>query len=138
MKKALFCLLLLLVSVFPQPTRVAAASPPDWEAYTYALSQSTSAYQFWTTAPSERVFKNSPVPTASGSEVKLYAACNEFEPFVLVVKPAASGNVTVTLDSFGAGITAELYQVKYVNITTTSDSLGQTGPYPDPGCRRSW
>ena len=33
------------------------------------------------------------VPTATGSGVKVYAAKNEFEPFQLVVKPAASGNV---------------------------------------------
>ena len=98
----------------------------------YKLTQSTAAYQLWTTPPSVRVFKDASVPAATGSEVKVYAAQNEFEPFQVVVKPAASGNVAVSIDSFGSGITAELYQVKYVNITQVSDSLGRTGPYPDP------
>ncbi len=104
----------------------------DDENYTYKLTQSTSAYQLWTTPPSERVFKTDTVPSDTGSEVKVYAAQNEFEPFIVVVKPTSSGNVTVSIGSFGSGITAEIYQVKYVNITQASDSLGKTGAYPDP------
>ncbi len=127
----LMVMALLLVGMSPSPVQTAAAAS-DYEPYTYRLSVSTSAYQFWTTPPSERVFKDSPVPTMSAAEVKVYAARNEFEPFQVVVKPAASGNVTVTINSFGAGISAEIYQVKYINITQTSDSLGRTGPYPDP------
>jgi hypothetical protein len=50
----------------------------------------------------------------------------------VVVKHAASGNVIVSVDTFGGGIAAEIYQVKYVDIAQTSDSLGRTGPYPDP------
>ncbi len=104
----------------------------DLEPYTYQLTQSTAAYQFWTTPPSERVFKDDVLPTESGSGVKVYAAQNEFEPFQVVVKPAASGNVNVSIDNFGAGITVDIYQVKYVNIAQATDSLGRTGPYPDP------
>lgn len=109
-----------------------AAPAGDTEPVTYALTQSTAAYQLWTAPPSLRVFQDAPVPTTAGSEVKVYAAQDEFEPFQVVVKPAASGSVAVSIDSFGSGITAELYQVKYVNITQVSDSLGRTGPYPDP------
>lgn len=126
-----FLVLLLLASAFGSPAPAVRAAD-DIEAYTYRLSQSTASYQFWIVPPSERVFKDSPVPSAGGSEVKIYAACNEFEPFQVVVKPTASGNVTVSIDSFGPGISAEIYQVKYVNITQVSDSLGRTGPYPDP------
>lgn len=104
----------------------------DSEVYTYQLTQSTAGYQLWTTPPSERVFKDSPVPTASGAEVKVYAAQNEFEPFQVVVNPAASGNVNINIGDFGSGITSEIYQVKYVYIDTVSDSLGRTGDYPDP------
>ncbi len=109
-----------------------AVAAGDLEVYTFKLTQSTSAYTFWTTPPSERVFKDSPVPQASGAEIKVYAARNEFEPFQVVVKPAASGNVTVSIDDFGSGVSAEIYQVRYVNITQPSDSLGRSGPYPDP------
>ena len=102
------------------------------ERYTYQLTQSTAAYQLWTTPPSERVFKTDMAPTETGSGIKVYAAKNEFEPFQVVIKPAASGNVTVAIGDFGQGVTTKIYQVKYVNITQATDSLGQTGDYPDP------
>jgi hypothetical protein len=123
---------LILGFILGQPCQLKQARADDTETYTYQLTQSSPAYQFWTTPPSERVFKDSAVPTATGSEVKVYAAQNEFEPFQVVVNPTSSGNVTVSIDAFSAGITAEIYQVKYVNITQVSDSLGRTGPYPDP------
>ena len=62
----------------------------------------------------------------------MYAAGNESEPFQLVVRPTSSGNVIVEVGDFGDGIDVELYQVKYVDIAQATDSLGQTGPYPDP------
>jgi hypothetical protein len=120
---------LLLTSALPIPI---VTSANDTEPYIYKLTQSTAAYAIWTTPPSVRVFKDASVPTATGSEVKVYAAKNEFEPFQVVIKTASSGNIAVSIDSFGSGITAELYQVKYVNLTQVSDSLGRTGPYPDP------
>ncbi|MBN1889657.1 MAG: DUF4091 domain-containing protein [Thermoflexales bacterium] len=128
---AAMAFLALLLPALPAQ-RGAALPAEDLEPYTYRLSQSTSAYQFWTAPPSERIFQDAAVPSATGSEIKLYAAQNEFEPFQLVVKPASAGSVTVNLDPFGGGITAELYQVKYVNIAVATDSLGRTGPYPDP------
>ena len=114
-----------------RPTPIIQADQ-NQESYTYRLTQSTGSYQFWTTPPSERVFKNDAVPTEPGSQVKVYVAKNEFEPFQVVVKPAASGNAAVSIGSFGSGITTEFYQVKYINIAQASDSLGQAGPYPDP------
>ncbi|HEY3345920.1 MAG TPA: hypothetical protein VGJ97_13380, partial [Anaerolineaceae bacterium] len=124
-------ILLIFGMVVPRPAQPVSAAG-DLETNTFQLTQSTSAYRFWTIPPSERVFKDSPIPAASGAEVKVYAARNEFEPFQVVVRPAASGNVTVSVDVFGSGIATEIYQVKYVNIAQTSDSLGRTGPYPDP------
>ena len=118
-------------SSFPLFT-VTAVHAADYETYTYRLSQSTAGYTFWTTTPAERIFKDGAVPVSSGSGVKVYAARNEFEPFQLVVKPAATGSVTVTMGDFGSGIQTELYQVKYVNVISATDALGKTGPYPDP------
>lgn len=120
-KKTVVFYLLLVTSLTAQMER-----------YTYKLIQSNAAYQIWTTLPSERVFKNSSVPTETDSIVKVYIAQNEFEPFQVVVKTTSSGSVPITMEDFGSGITAELYQVKYVNITTASDNLGKTGDYPDP------
>lgn len=125
------CAIVSLLVIPPSSPGVAAPAD-DWEDYTYTLAQSTSALKFWTTTPSERVFKDAALPTATGSAVKVYVARNEFEPFQIVVKPTASGNVTVNMGSFGSGITVELYQVKYVYLDEATDSLGRTGPYPDP------
>jgi len=84
------------------------------------------------TSPSERVFEDDSVPETTGSEIKVYAARNEFEPFQLIVEPASSGNVVVEIGDFGSGIKVEIYQVNYVEILQTTDALGRTGPYPDP------
>lgn len=111
---------------------VKIAHGTDFENYTYQLTQSTSEYQIWTTPPSRRVFKDDDVPAETDSQIRLYAAGNESEPFQVVVKSAVSGTVDVEVDDFGSGITVELFQVKYVNIDQVSDNLGRTGPYPDP------
>src|SRR5687768_11195810 len=96
-----FLLLMALGISLGQPFQPRDVWAADTETYTYKLTQSTLAYQFWTTPPSERVFKDAAVPTATGAEVKVYAARNEFEPFQVVVKPVSSGNVTVSIDPFG-------------------------------------
>jgi hypothetical protein len=125
-------LFVVLVGLIYPPVTQGSAPVADTEVYTYRLTQSTGAYTLWTTPPSERVFNDAAVPAADGSEVKVYAARNEFEPFQVVVRPAVSGDVTVSVDAFGAGIETELYQIKYVDVVQPSDSLGRTGPYPDP------
>ena len=110
----------------------ARGSAADLEIFTHSLSMSTGVYSLWTAPPSRRVFKNDSAPVATSGTIQVYAAKNEFEPFQLVVKPAASGNVTVSIGNFGSGITTEIFQVKYVNIAQATDNLGSTGPYPDP------
>ena len=104
----------------------------DFESYTYRLSQSTANHTFWTTLPAEKVFKDTAVPSSTGSEVKVYAAGNEFEPFQIVINPKASGTVAISVGDFGGGITTEIFQVKYVNISTPTDYLSKTGQNPDP------
>ncbi|MGE0086215.1 MAG: glycoside hydrolase domain-containing protein [Desulfococcaceae bacterium] len=104
----------------------------DTEKYTYKLTQSSASLTLWTTTPAQKVFKDSPVPADTGSAVKVYAAKNEFEPFLLAVRPLTTQNVTVTVPNFGSGITVDLFRVDFVSITTATDVLGRTGPYPDP------
>lgn len=126
-------LALLLILPAPRPLYSAPAAPQtDLEVYTYRLTQSTGALTLWTAPPSRRVFRDDAIPTAIDSGVKVYAARNETEPFVVVAHPTTSGSVTVSAPDFGAGITAELYQVEYVDLAQATDSLGRTGPYPDP------
>jgi hypothetical protein len=133
----LACLSILsLLTGIAGPAAAATSAPSTEPAtaidFTARLTQSTGTYQFWTTPPSEKVFKDSPVPLTAASEVKVYAAKNEFEPFQVVVKPASSGSAAVSIASFTGGVSVELYQVKYVNVTTPTDYLGRTGANPDP------
>ncbi len=116
----------------PAPLFASIHEPAQAIPLTYRLTQSTGDYQFWTTPPTEKVFRDTPAPSVSGSEVLVYAAKNEFEPFQVVVRPAASGNVAVSVGSFGPGISVELYEVKYVTIVTVTDYLGRAGANPDP------
>ncbi|OQY46927.1 MAG: hypothetical protein B6242_06200, partial [Anaerolineaceae bacterium 4572_78] len=126
-------LLILFLLIFIAPSQLGNTSQnEEQETYIHKLSQSTTDYQFWTTPPSERVFKDDDVPEDMGTDVKVYAAQNEFEPFQIVIKPTNSGDVTVSMGDFGSSIITEIYQVKYVNITQATDNLGQTGDYPDP------
>jgi hypothetical protein len=126
--KLVLCCLLFIVLLHAAP----AVSFAELEIYTHRLAQSTSQYLLWTTPPSERVFKDTVPPVIAKAEVKVYAAKNEFEPFLLVVQPISSGNVQVTINDFGSGITTQIHQVKYVNIVTPTDYLGRTGTNPDP------
>ena len=102
------------------------------ENYTYTIPHSSRNFTFWTTLPTEKVFKDSPVPSQTGKVINVLAAKNEFEPFVLVVKPSFSGSVQVSVGDFGAGIEVEIYQVKYVELEQSTDFLGRQGQYPDP------
>lgn len=102
------------------------------EDYTYTLSQSNVNYSVWTTVPSNRIFKTEAVPLKTGSDIKVYCAKNETEPFIIAIRPAADGTISINTGSFGTGITTEIYQVKYINIVTTSDNMGCTGDNPDP------
>ncbi|MDM8554290.1 DUF4091 domain-containing protein [Desulfococcaceae bacterium HSG7] len=125
-------LIFLFISIFVMAFQTSSISAADLEVFTFKLDQSTAGYQFWTTTPAERVFKDDAVPTATGAEVKVYAAQNEFEPFQVVVKPSSSGGAIINIGDLGGGIETEIYQVKYVNIAQATDSLGKTGDYPDP------
>ncbi len=118
----------LLVTMLPTQ----ASATDDLELYTYRLTQSTAAYQLWTAPPSHRIFKDESIPSENDSGIRVYAAKNEFEPFLVVVRPAVSGEVSIALSNFGTGINAKIYQVKYVPVSHATDSLGKTGSYPDP------
>ena len=127
------CLLALILASLVLPARIhQPVHAASGEVFTHRLTQSTPAYQFWTAPPSEKVFKNTSLPAPSASQVKVYAARNEFEPFQVVVKPAASGNINLSLSDFGAGISVEIFQVRYIDISAATDYTGRTGPNPDP------
>jgi hypothetical protein len=103
-----------------------------YEKYTYSLQQSSSSLKVWTTVPSQRVFIDSVVPTSTDSLIRVYAAQNEYEPFIVVLRPNKNTQVTVNVPLFNNElITAELFKVTNINIQTATDNLGAAGMYPD-------
>ena len=106
--------------------------PGERENFTLTLTQSTASYQLWTTPPSEHVFEDDVLPDRVGSAIHVYAAKNETEPFQLIIKPAASGAVPVSISDFGSGISTDIYRVSYVTLSSATDYLGTAGDAPDP------
>lgn len=102
------------------------------EKYTHAIKSSDSNLNLWTCPPTERVFKNSAIPADTENMIKVYAAKNETEPFILVIKPKKDLKVNVKISDFNSEIKTEIFQVKYVNIKKATDNIGKTGDYPDP------
>ncbi len=133
MKTKLYAILIMFIMLLFEMNWTTSCTWASYDKiYTYKLIQTTEIGSIWTTPPSEKVFKDTPLPEETGSLVQVYAAKNEFEPFQIVVRPDMSESVTVEITDFKAGIETEIHQVKYVNITQATDSLGKTGSYPDP------
>ncbi|SLM33129.1 conserved exported hypothetical protein [Desulfamplus magnetovallimortis] len=103
------------------------------EIFEYRLSQSTDTVDIWTAPPSVRIFKEHALPTITDSEVRVYAAANEFEPFQIIVRPSTNMQISLDVEDFTeSSIETEIHVVKYVNITQPTDALGSAGPWPDP------
>ncbi len=112
---------------------IAAPAPAaDLEDFSFRLSQSSGSTTLWTRPPSEKIFEDSLPPDDSGSRIPVYAAKNEFEPFVVAVRTTASGNKTVSVSGVPSGVTVSPFLVDTVNLANATDVLGRTGPYPDP------
>jgi hypothetical protein len=84
--------------------------------------------------------KTDPVPVTQGPVVRISAAGNEYEPFLLVLRPERTlNNVRVAAGPLrtekGAEIQASgisVARVEYVRITTPTDEKGAAGWWPDP------
>ena len=117
------------------PAPLAAGSPE----YGY-LIQAGPRCAVWWAEGAYKVMRDDPVPAAVQGVVRIAAARNEYEPFLIVLNPetrldgvrvAAS---PLTNDKGGtigpAGIT--ICHVGYVEVTTPTDGLGRAGWWPDP------
>ncbi len=124
MKKLETTLLLLVLAI--------TLFADEYENYTYKLTQSNSSFEIWTTTPANKIRKSDAVPSEIGSEIKVYCAKNEFEPFQVIIKPTSNANISISMGDFGNGITTEINRVDYISLAQASDGLGTTGDFPDP------
>ncbi|MCX6571362.1 MAG: DUF4091 domain-containing protein [Candidatus Aminicenantes bacterium] len=133
-------LLALLISAgFLCVSTPARAAGSERAGYGY-LIRSGPLCAVWWAEGAYKVMKDDPVPAAKGGVIKLAAARNEYEPFLLVLRPEARlSDVRVVAgpltDENGGTIGAaniSVCHVGYVNVTTPTDGLGKAGWWPDP------
>ncbi len=117
----------------------AAPAPEDAPAYGYRLAEDASAAVWWAEG-AYKVFRGDPVPGDPATEVRIRAARNEYEPFLLVVRPKVRLNdLRVETGPFihgtGASIPAaavSVRRVEYVPVARPTDEFGAAGDWPDP------
>jgi hypothetical protein len=122
----------------PSPVPVFAAGPGQ-AGYGY-LVQNEAPCAVWWAEGAYKVMKEDPVPRAAGATVKIAAARNEYEPFLLVLRPektldAVRVAVRPLLGAKGGTIDAanvSICHVEYVKVTAPTDELGKAGWWPDP------
>lgn len=112
--------------------------PLDDKNGTYMLNESMDDLSIWTDYPSNKIFKDDPVPAESGSGIVVYLAKNEFEPFQLIMNSNMSKRIKVTVSELPQGLNVELRQVEYIYLEQSTDSLGREGWYPDPLVPLEW
>jgi hypothetical protein len=115
------------------------ASGADAAGYGY-LVQGGPRCAVWWAEGAYKVMRDDPVPAAVQGVVRIAAARNEYEPFLIVLRPetrldgvriAVSPLTTDKGGTIGpAGIA--ICHVGYVEVTTPTDALGQAGWWPDP------
>jgi hypothetical protein len=94
----------------------------------------------WWAEGSYKVMRDTPLPKKKDGEVKMWSAKNEYESFILVVKPGKRmDNFRVSLaelkDPSGNKISGDnitVRKVEYVMVTKPTDSYAYAGWWPDP------
>ena len=107
--------------------------------YGYLIESGATCSVWWAEA-AYKVMRDAPLPQDRGSEVSLLSAKNEFESFILVVKPAARmENFRIAVrdlqDREGNRIDNShitIRKVEYVHVKKATDSYGYAGWWPDP------
>ena len=138
-------LILVLAAVVAVLFPALAAAEPDGPAaetagkYGY-LVQGGSPCAVWWAEGAYKVMRNDPVPAAEQGVVSISAARNEYEPFLIVLRPKerlddVRVRASPLADAEGAPLPAEnisIRRVEYVHVTTPTDAASKPGWYPDP------
>jgi len=115
--------------------------PPGATADQYGhLVQGGPPCAVWWAEGAYKVMKDDPVPAVKDGVVKLTAARNEYEPFLVVLRPdvrlddirVAAGPLLHDKGGMIGPADISLRHVEYVKVTTPTDDLGTAGWWPDP------
>ena len=122
-----------LIVFLPSPVAADAAG------YGYLVETGPKCAVWWAEG-AYKVMRDDPAPAAEKAVVRIAAARNEYEPFLLVLRPTTRlDRVRVAAGPLAAGpgatIGSDAYSVchvGYVNVTTPTDAAGKAGWWPDP------
>jgi hypothetical protein len=130
--------LVILTGCLAIPTSaIAAASGAGRYGY---LVQGGPPCSVWWAEGAFKVMKDDPVPVTRRKVVMISSARNEYEPFLIVLRPEARlDGVNVATGPLvgdkGGTIGAEnvsVCHVEYVEVTAPTDATGRSGWWPDP------
>ncbi|MGZ5479078.1 MAG: hypothetical protein ACXWGZ_05755, partial [Candidatus Aminicenantales bacterium] len=113
-----------------------AADPPR---YGYLVQNGPKCTVWWAEG-AYKVMRDDPVPAAVQGIVRIAAARDEYEPYLIVLSPATRlDGVRVAASSLtneqGGTIGPDAITVRhvgYVEVTSPTDGLGRAGSWPDP------
>jgi hypothetical protein len=136
LKRVLPIIILAALWGFAQSPLLAAS---EKSGYGY-LVQGGPPCAVWWAEGAYKIMKTDPVPSAQGPVIRLSAAGNEYEPFLLVLRPETRlNNVRIAAGPLrtekGEEIQASgisVARVEYVKVTTPTDDRGAAGWWPDP------
>jgi hypothetical protein len=105
----------------------------------YSIASDAVCNLWWAEA-AYKVMRDAPLPEKKDTEVKIWAARNEYESFILVVRPLKRmENFRISIpelkDNRGNVVSAEsltVRKVEYVKVSRPTDSYGFAGWWPDP------
>jgi len=132
-------IMLFLVGFLLGPSLTVIAAEPAAAGYGY-LIQGGPPCAVWWAEGAYKVMRDDPVPAVEQGVVRIAAARNEYEPFLLMLRPmtrldgvrVAAGPLT---NEKGGAIRAAdmtVCHVGYVKVTTPTDAAGKAGWWPDP------
>ncbi len=135
----LYCIIILLSITYMATRAPAAIGQAGSQEVGYLLSGGSEASVWWAEG-AYKIKKSDPLPRTPAAGVSLFAARNEFEPFLLVLKPNQRlDRVRVECGPLagpgGALISPSrvtVCHVGYVNVTVPTDEAGAAGEWPDP------
>lgn len=130
----------ILAGLFLVPIASALPAGAGGDAGYGYLVQGGPPCAVWWAEGAYKVMRDDPAPAAIQGVVRIAAARNEYEPFLLVLRPPARmDDVRVAAGPLagdkGASIAAadiSIRHVEYVKVTTPTDAAGKAGWWPDP------
>ncbi len=134
--KSRWSILWILACAAALPAAAAAAATPG---YGYLVRNDGSCAVWWAEG-AYKVMRDDPVPATERGVIRIAAARNEYEPFLLVLRPSVRMDAVAVeagplAGGQGATIAAadiSVRHVEYVKVTAPTDALGEAGWWPDP------